>query len=61
MAQDWKGIRLGYNQGMTQAELQKKYGVAASTLRRRIRSEGWVRNGKAEVQKGEPTGDVFSP
>lgn len=61
MAQDWKGIRLGYSQGMTQAELQKKYGVAASTLRRRIRSEGWVRTEKAKVQEGEPAGSDFPP
>ena len=43
MTPDWKGIRLDYSQGMTQSALQAKYGVAASTLRKRIRAEGWSR------------------
>lgn len=53
MTPDWKGIRLGYSQGMTQAALQRKYGVAASTLRRRIRSEGWEREAGEKVQEEE--------
>ena len=55
MTPDWNGIRLGYSQGMTQAALQKKYGVAASTLRRRIRAEGWVRETDRKVQEEEQT------
>lgn len=61
MAQDWKGIRLDYSRGMTQAELQKKYGVAASTLRRRIQSERWSRDEGEKVQEGEPDGGKALP
>ena len=43
MTPDWKGIRLDYSQGMTQSALQAKYGVAASTLRKRIRAHGGSR------------------
>ena len=53
MTPDWKGIRLDYSQGMTQPALQVKYGVAASTLRKRIRAEGWSRKESAKVQEDE--------
>ena len=53
MTPDWKGIRLDYSQGMTQSALQAKYGVAASTLRKRIRAEGWSRKESAKVQEDE--------
>ena len=40
MTPDWKKIRRDYSRGATQAALQKRYGVASSTLRGRIRREG---------------------
>ena len=53
MTPDWKAIRLDYSQGMTQSALQAKYGVAASSLRKHIRAEGWSRKESAKVQEGE--------
>ena len=53
MTPDWKRIRRDYSRGATQAALQKRYGVAASTLRGRIRREGWTRDGERIVLKSE--------
>lgn len=53
MTPDWKAIRLDYSQGLTQSALQAKYGVAASSLRKHIRAEGWSRKESTKVQEGE--------
>ena len=53
MTPDWKKIRRDYSRGATQAALQMRYGVASSTLRGRIRREGWTRSADAEVSKDE--------
>lgn len=57
MTPDWKKIRRDYSRGATQAALQKRYGVASSTLRGRIRREGWTRSADAEVSKVEQLRD----
>jgi len=57
---DWKRIRRDYSRGATQAALQKRYGVAASTLRGRIRREGWIRDGERKVLESEqPDGPLL--
>lgn len=61
MTPDWKRIRRDYNRGMTQAELRKKYGVAASTLRGRIQRENWNRSSEEKVQKVEQNGTPGLP
>lgn len=50
---DWKKIRREYSRGATQAALQKRYGIPPSTLRGRIRREGWTRDAVQQVLKGE--------
>ena len=56
MTPDWKKIRRDYSRGATQAALQKRYGVASSTLRGRVSTSLMsfrTRSADAEVSKNE--------
>lgn len=48
---DWETIRAGYEDGTSQADLSRRYGVSRKAIQKHITAEGWTQGSSGTVKR----------